>query len=77
MAPHVDEFELEPYADWLLERLPETIDLSSITKEWEAVLWFTVIVEEESPAVYFRPQTLARLAALPAALDVDLYAGNE
>lgn len=76
VAPLLDDVELQPYAAWLLDRLPRTLDLAEVTEEWEAQVAFTVFADDEAPAMFFELPILRRIVALGATLDVDLYLGN-
>lgn len=76
-APSLGLMDLEPYASWLLDQLPQRIDLSSVTGDYSITLWFTVHVGDDAPAAHFSANTIRRLAELGASVDIDLYGGNE
>lgn len=72
-SPLDEPYDLEDHALWLLDRLPSRIDLSGLTAWWTVTLSFAVYLRGRTPAGFFENGTLARIAALGAALDIDLY----
>lgn len=61
--------DVEAHARWLLDRLPAGLPANGPYLQ----LSFAIDVYGEQPALSFSPETIARLAALGAAIDVDLY----
>lgn len=74
-APAQGSEDLEVYASWLLDQLPERIDLSAVTGSYGITLWFTVHVGDQTPSAYLSADTIRRLAALGAGVDIDMYGG--
>src|SRR4051812_16363497 len=72
-SPLPDRHDLEVHALWLLDRAPPRIDLAGLTSRWSVGLSFAVYVSGRTPAMFFQNATLARIVALGATLDIDLY----
>lgn len=68
-APH----DLETHASWLLDQFPTHLDLSGVSRAWRAQIVFVVEVQDETPAMAFSAETLARIAKIGADLDIDVY----
>lgn len=70
-----ESIDAEEYVLSLLDRLPPTLNgLAAISTRWEAHFSVTIFAGNLSPGFYVTPPTLQRMAALGAALDVDVYA---
>jgi uncharacterized protein DUF4279 len=76
-VPPLEEIELEPFVQWLVDKLPRKLDFSSVTPTWEAQISFSTEITDETPAVLFRVDTLRRVGQFGANLDIDLYVGGE
>jgi hypothetical protein len=58
----------------ILRRLPKgLLGLSSIKGGWNASVLCAVYLASGTPPLFFEPSTLATIAGLGAALDIDLY----
>lgn len=70
LSPDAD---VDEHARWLLDRLPSGLPADGPSSGLYLQLSFAIDVYDERPALSFSPETIARLAALRAAIDVDLY----
>lgn len=70
-----DPLSVEAHLLDLLDRLPpkSVARLRKACPGCEVQLSITIEVESETPAVNFTPESLRRLAAIGASLDIDLY----
>jgi len=72
-SPLPEGRELEPHILWLLDRLPHTLNsLVNVTTEYAAEFSCGVYTREEMPVLALSPETVARIAALEAAIDIDV-----
>lgn len=68
------QMNLEEHVHWLLEHLPQDLSgLTEISPEWHAELACSVYVHDQTPAMALDSESLKRLAALGAGLDIDIY----
>jgi hypothetical protein len=65
--------DVEEHARGLLDRLPSRLPADERSSGLYLQLSCAVDVYDERPALSFSPETIARIAALGAAIDVDLY----
>lgn len=59
----------------VLDLLPPELPPLAARDGWEPLLRYGVTMGKRTPAMYFEPATLARLARLGAALDIDAFVG--
>lgn len=65
--------DVEEHACWLLDRLPAALLARESLPGSYLQFSFAIDVAGERPALSFSPGTVARIAALHAAIDIDLY----
>jgi hypothetical protein len=65
--------DVEEHARGLLDRLPSGLPADGPASGLHLELSFAIDVYDQQPALWFSPETVARIAALGAAIDIDLY----
>lgn len=65
--------DVEEHARWLLDQLPSGLPADGPVSGLYLQLSFVIDFYDQQPALWFSPETVARIAALGAAIDIDLY----
>jgi hypothetical protein len=72
-SPLAGDEALSDHIAWLLQAVPGAFDrLRSVTESWELELAVTAFVYDAVPALHLPAAQMARLAALNAAVDIDV-----
>jgi hypothetical protein len=73
-SPLLEEPNSELYIKWLVDRLPQTLDvLKLVTSKWDAQLSLVFEMVDETPPFNLNPTIISRIGQLGLGIDVDMY----